>query len=285
MTPDWHVLSHGETLPMRKLYLIGIGAGNPEYITVQAIKALNVVDVFFFMDKGEAKQDLVTLRKEICERYIENRSYRVVEADDPVRDPTISDYTARVELWHQQRALMYERMIAQELEEDQCGAFLVWGDPSLYDSTVRVLEHIMARGRLYFEFEIIPGITSIQALAACHKISLNGIGESIVITTGRQLAAGLGGTAERTIVMLDGQCSFNTLLDEELDIFWGAYLGMEQEVLLSGKIAEVASRVVEVRNEQRQKNGWIMDTYLLAKPKAVAQSGLPRTGTSCDQND
>src|ERR1700733_1051201 len=212
MTPDWHVLSHGETLPMRKLYLIGIGAGNPEYITVQAIKALNVVDVFFFMDKGEAKQDLVTLRKEICERYIENRSYRVVEADDPVRDPTISDYTARVELWHQQRALMYERMIAQELEEDQCGAFLVWGDPSLYDSTVRVLEHIMARGRLYFEFEIIPGITSIQALAPCHKISLNGIGESIVITTGRQLDAGLGGIAERTIVMLDGQCSFNTLL-------------------------------------------------------------------------
>jgi precorrin-2 methylase len=56
---------------MRKIYLIGIGAGNPEYITMQAIKALNLVDVFFFMDKGEAKQDLVNLRKEICERYIE----------------------------------------------------------------------------------------------------------------------------------------------------------------------------------------------------------------------
>ena len=80
---------------MRKLYLIGIGAGNPEYITVQAIKALNAVDVFFFMEKGEAKQDLVALRKEICERYIENRSYRVVETADPIRDPAISDYTAR----------------------------------------------------------------------------------------------------------------------------------------------------------------------------------------------
>jgi len=270
---------------MRKLYLIGIGAGNPEYITVQAIKALNLVDVFFFMDKGETKQDLVNLRKQICERYIENRSYRVVETDDPIRDPAISDYTTRVELWHRQRALIYEEMIAQQLEEDQCGAFLVWGDPLLYDSILRVIEHIMARGRLCFEFEIIPGITSIQALAARHKISLNGIGESIVITTGRQLAAGLRDTAERTIVMLDGQCSFNTLLDEELDIFWGAYLGMEQEVLLSGKIAEVASRIVEVRNEQRQKNGWIMDTYLLAKPKAVAQAGLPHTATSYDHND
>src|SRR5580698_4867937 len=131
---------------MRKLYLIGIGAGNPEYITVQAIKALNVVDVFFFMDKGEAKQELLNLRREICERYIEGRSYRVVELDDPVRDPTISDYTTRVDLWHRQRALIYEEMIAQELGDNQCGAFLVWGDPSLYDSTLRIINQITARG-------------------------------------------------------------------------------------------------------------------------------------------
>ncbi|MCU1248039.1 MAG: Precorrin-6A synthase [Edaphobacter sp.] len=270
---------------MRKLYLIGIGAGNPEYITVQAIKALNLVDVFFFMDKGKAKQDLVNLRKQICERYIEKTSYRVVEADDPVRDTTISDYTTRVELWHRQRALVYEEMIAQQLEENQCGGFLVWGDPSLYDSTLRVIEHIIACGRLCFEFEVIPGITSIQVLAARHKISLNGIGESIVITTGRQLSAGLSGTAERTIVMLDGQCSFNSLLDEELDIFWGAYLGMEEEILLSGKLSEIAGMIEKVRHEKRQRNGWIMDTYLLSKPNRAAQARVPRTGTSCDHND
>ncbi|WP_158819473.1 precorrin-6A synthase (deacetylating) [Granulicella sp. S156] len=270
---------------MRKLYLIGIGAGNPEYITVQAIKALNIVDVFFFMDKGEAKQELLNLRKEICERYIEDRSYRVVEVDDPVRDPTISDYTTRVELWHRQRALIYEEMIARELEEDQCGAFLVWGDPSLYDSTLRIIEHIAAGGRLSFEFEIIPGITSIQALAARHKITLNGIGESVVITTGRQLSAGMSGAAERTIVMLDGQCSFNNLLDEELDIFWGAYLGMEEEILLSGKLSEIASMIETVRHEKRQENGWIMDTYLLCRPTGVAQARLSRSGNSDDDND
>ena len=95
---------------MRKLYLIGIGAGNPEQITVQAIKALNKVDVFFFMDKGEAKQDLVALRNDICRRYIENNTYRIVETPDPVRDPAIADYTARVEAWHTQRAIIYERL-------------------------------------------------------------------------------------------------------------------------------------------------------------------------------
>jgi precorrin-6A synthase len=270
---------------MRKLYLIGIGAGNPEYITVQAIKALNMVDVFFFMDKGQAKRDLVALRKEICERYIENRSYRIVEAHDPVRDPTISDYTTRVELWHRERALIYEEMIAQELEEDQCGAFLVWGDPSLYDSTLRIIDQITTGGRLRFEFEIIPGITSIQALAARHKITLNGIGESLVITTGRQLSDRLSDTAESTIVMLDGQCSFNNLLDEELDIFWGAYLGMEEEILLSGKLSEIASRIEEVRREKRQRNGWIMDTYLLSRPTRATRAQSPHTHSCFDQND
>jgi precorrin-6A synthase len=255
---------------MRKLYLIGIGAGNPEYITVQAVKALNTVDVFFFMDKGEAKQDLLKLRKEICERYIENRSYRMVEAADPVRNPTIADYTARVEEWHRQRSLIYEEMIARELKEDQSGAFLVWGDPSLYDSTLRIIDQIKTRGKLCFEIEVIPGITSMQALTARHKISLNGIGESITITTGRQLSADMSATAERTIVMLDGQCSFNNLLDEDLDIYWGAYLGMDEEILLSGKLSEIASRIAEVRSEQRQKNGWIMDTYLIAR--SIARS-------------
>ena len=71
---------------MRKVFVIGIGAGNPDYVTVQAINALNEVDVFFVMDKGHEKEDLVRLRREICERYIKNKSYRTVETADPPRD-------------------------------------------------------------------------------------------------------------------------------------------------------------------------------------------------------
>lgn len=250
---------------MRKIYLIGIGAGDPEYITVQAINALNKVDVFFFMDKGEAKQGLVEFRREICQRYIQNRAYRIVEAEDPVRDAAVAGYTARVELWHQQRSVMYEEMMARELEEDQTGAFLVWGDPGLYDSTLRILDRISARGNLQLEIEIIPGITSMQALAARHKVSLNGVGESVLITTGRQLASASSGPAERTVVMLDGQCAFNTLLNEDIDIFWGAYLGMEAEILLSGRLSETAAMIEERRREAREKHGWIMDIYLLAR--------------------
>ncbi|HTF69098.1 MAG TPA: precorrin-6A synthase (deacetylating) [Edaphobacter sp.] len=270
---------------MRKLLLIGIGAGNPEYITMQAIKALNRVDVFFVVDKGEAKRDLVRLRNEICDRYIENRSYRVVEIADPVRDPAISEYTTRVQHWHRERALIYEEVIARELQEDQCGALLVWGDPSLYDSTLRIIDQITLRGRIKFELDVIPGITSMQALAARHKVTLNGIGEGIVITTGRRLSAGLAGPAQGTVVMLDGKCSFNSLLDEDLDIYWGAYLGMDDEVLLSGKLAETASRIEEVCNQQRQRNGWIMDTYLLRRSRREGQPGSSGPDIPGDQDD
>ena len=61
---------------MRKILIIGIGAGNPEYVTVQAINALNRADVFFIPDKGTEKEDLAGLRLEICEQYIRDRTYR-----------------------------------------------------------------------------------------------------------------------------------------------------------------------------------------------------------------
>ena len=92
---------------MKKIFVIGIGAGNPEYMTVQAINALNEVDVFFVMDKGREKEDLVRLRRQICERYITNTSYRTIEVSDPERDRTTSSYVEGVKAWHDQRAAIY----------------------------------------------------------------------------------------------------------------------------------------------------------------------------------
>jgi precorrin-6A synthase len=251
---------------MRKLYIIGIGSGNPEHITVQAIKALNKVDVFFVLNKGDAKSDLMRLRKEICEQYIDEPSYRTVEIADPQRDPSIDSYTLRVETWHQQRAQIYEDLIQNELKEDECGAFLVWGDPSLYDSTLRVLDHIIARGIVHFDHEVIPGITSIQTLAARHKITLNGIGESICITTGRQLSAGVVANTENVVVMLDGKSSFREVLDEGVEIYWGAYVGSDKEILVSGRLTEKLESIEAARRAAREENGWVMDIYLLRNP-------------------
>jgi len=253
---------------MRKVFVIGIGAGNPEYITVQAIDALNEVDVFFIMDKGEEKEDLVRLRREICERYIKNKSYRTVQAADPPRDRKAASYQSAVRVWHEQRAGTYERLIGEELDEDECGAFLVWGDPSLYDSTLRIIDRIIARGSVAFEYEVIPGISAIQALAAKHRIALNRIGRSILITTGRKIADGLPNNADDVIVMLDADCSFKAIGDSEIDIYWGAYIGTEDEILMRGNLRELAGEIERVRAEAKTRKGWVMDTYLLRKPDA-----------------
>ncbi len=251
---------------MRKVFVIGIGAGNPDYVTVQAINALNKVDVFFVMDKGSDKEDLVRVRKEICDRYIKDKSYRTVEAADPPRDRTSSSYESTVEKWHEQRADIYEQLIAQELGDEDCGAFLVWGDPSLYDSTLRIIDRIVARGVIAFDYEVIPGISSIQALAARHRIALNRIGKSIHITTGRKIAEGLPNNIDDVVVMLDADCSFKNLPDSEIDIYWGAYIGTEDEILASGKLRELMHDIETMRAEARLRKGWIMDTYLLRKP-------------------
>lgn len=250
---------------MRKLFIIGIGAGNPDYLTIQATKALSGLDVVFLIDKGREKAALTKLRMEICARYIDNKAYRVVEAADPERDRSPAAYETEVVAWHAKRAAIYERMIREELADSQQGAFLVWGDPCLYDSTLRIIEQVAAMNTVRFEVEVIPGITSVQALAAGHRIPLNRIGEPVLITTGRRLAEAPPRDAEDVVVMLDGNCAFRQVEDRDVDIFWGAYLGTADEILVSGPLRERADEIEAVRNEARQKNGWIMDTYLLRK--------------------
>ncbi|MBV7515277.1 MULTISPECIES: precorrin-6A synthase (deacetylating) [unclassified Pseudomonas] len=251
---------------MKKLLVIGIGAGNPDYITMQAVKALNLVDVFFLMDKGQSKDKLIDLRREICERYITDRDYRFVEAHSPERERGDVDYKASVEDLNLAKQQTFERLISEEMTDEQCAGFLVWGDPALYDSTIRILQAILASGRCVFEFEVIPGITSVQALAAQHKVPLNRIGRSIEITTGRRLAAGQVSDADSLVVMLDAEDSYHRVADQETEIYWGAYLGTPDEILISGKLREVADEIERVRKAARLANGWIMDTYLLRKP-------------------
>jgi precorrin-6A synthase len=250
---------------VKKILIIGIGAGNPEHVTIQAVNALNEADVFFVMDKGVSKEKLVTLRKEIIERYVKQRSYRIVEATSPERRRDASDYVATVEDLNRDKQRIFERLISEELSDGECGAFLVWGDPSLYDSTMRIVGAISRTGRYAFEYEVIPGISSVQALAAKHRVALNAIGRSVEITNGRGIAEGFPGNVDSVVVMLDSQNAFRQLLNEDLDIYWGAYVGTPDEILVAGRLREVADDIERIRADARQRHGWIMDTYLLKR--------------------
>jgi precorrin-6A synthase len=252
---------------MRRLFIIGIGAGDPDYLTIQAIKALNQVDVFFVVDKGREKDGLVRIRREICERFIDEDTYRTVEIQDPERDRTASAYRSAVDDWRRRRADAYEAALRDELGDDERGAFLVWGDPGLYDSTLAIVEEIEARGTVAFEYEVIPGISSVQALAAKQKMALNRVGEPIQITTGRRLAQASPDEIENVVVMLDADCTFKRFASDDIEIYWGAYVGTEDEILISGALPDVMDEIERIRSEARERIGWIMDTYLLRRTR------------------
>jgi precorrin-6A synthase len=250
---------------MRTVSIVGIGAGDPEHMTIQAIRALNAADVVFMMDKGEVTRELLEYRQDICERYITGSSYRIVTAADPERDRGAAAYGPAVDDWRAHRAAVYERLIAAELGDQENGAFLAWGDPAIYDSTVHVLDEVLSRGTVRFDLRMIPGISSIQALAAQHNISLTRAGRPVHITTGRLLAQGFPGSADDVVVMLDAGAAFTSVDDADVDIYWGAYIGSADEILISGRVTDVAPQITAARAEARSRHGWIMDTYLLRR--------------------
>ena len=262
----------GHTGLMRELLVIGMGPGHPDQITVQAVQALNRVDVFLRIDKGDAKSGLNQAREEILRRHVTRPGYRVVDIPEPPRDRspdlTAAGYQDAVRDWHEARALVLEAAIAAELGEDGVGAFLVWGDPSLYDSTLRIIDRLLARGTVAFTHTVVPGVTSVQALAAAHRVPLNRVGEPVHITPARRLAGGLPEGLDSAVVMLDPGFTAAGFDDPALTVFWGAYLSTPDETLIRGPLSEVAGDITATRAALRARHGWIMDTYLLRRDRS-----------------
>ncbi|QSB12764.1 precorrin-6A synthase (deacetylating) [Natronosporangium hydrolyticum] len=254
---------------MRTIHIIGIGAGDPGQLTLAAAEAIGQTDVFFLLDKGAEKHDLIALRQQLMARFA-RPDHRVVAVADPDRDRTAAGYVRAVDDWRRERADLLEAAIAEQLPDGGTGGFLVWGDPALYDSTLAVVEEIQARGRVGISHTVIPGISSVATLAARHRIPLNRVGRPFLVTTGRRLAAGLPDEVDDIVVMLDAHCAFIHYVDEDFDIYWGAYLGTDDELLVAGPLREVADQIVRVRQEGRDRKGWIMDTYLLRRRDAPA---------------
>lgn len=243
------------------LTLIGIGTGNPEHLTLQAIRAMNEQDLILIPQKGDAKDDLAQLRRDICARMITNQETRIAEFPLPVRDETIPDYRDRVDHWHDAIAREWQRTIDRHPKAARV-ALLVWGDPSLYDSTLRIADRLIPPPTI----DVIPGITSLQALTAAHATVLNEIGAAFTVTTGRRLRdEGWPDGVDTLAVMLDGSCAFGTVPVDGVHIWWGAYVGMPEEITIEGPLAEVGDQIVKRRAAARAAHGWIMDIYLMRR--------------------
>jgi len=248
---------------MIDLHLIGIGTGNPDHLTAEAVRAMNSADLILLPHKGRAKSDLIDLRRAICAAVLTGPA-RIVEFDLPVRDAD-AVYLEAVNDWHAAIAATWASQIALHLPDGGGLALLVWGDPSLYDSSLRIAERLKDGG-MDIRVRVVPGITSIQALTAAHSMPLNPLAGPVTITTGRMLRAhGWPDGADTVVVMLDSGGAFEVLDPKGTTIWWGAYLGMAQEALEQGSLADAGPRIAVRRAELRARHGWIMDVYLMRK--------------------
>ena len=247
---------------MLTLTLIGIGCGDPQELTLKAVGAINAADLILIPRKGEQKSDLAELRRRICADVLTSATTRVVEFDMPDRDADRADYREGVDEWHDAVAKVWAREI--EAHHGQAGrvALLIWGDPSLYDSSLRIARRLKPAP----EIEVIPGVTSIQSLCAAHAITLNEIGKPFLVTTGRRLReGGWPEGVDSIVVMLDGATAFEVLDPRGLYIWWGAYLGMPEQIIVAGPLSEVGPRIARMRAEARARHGWIMDSYIIRR--------------------
>ena len=244
------------------LSLIGIGCGDPGQLTVDAIRAINAADLILIPRKGEEKSELADLRRTICKDVLTGGETRIVEFDLPSRDTREADYRKGVDEWHDAVAAAWSREIKAYLGHPGRVALLIWGDPSLYDSSLRIARRLDSLTKI----EVVPGVTSIQALCAAHALALNEIGEPFLVTTGRRLREdGWPSGVNTVVVMLDGGTAFQSLDPAGVTIWWGAYLGMAGEILISGALAEVGARIVATRRDARERHGWTMDSYILKR--------------------
>jgi len=249
---------------MRTILIVGMGAGDPGFLTLQAIAALQRADVVFLPEKGEGKAGLNAVRLRLLEGAVPAGGYRVVPFDVPERKVgETPQYKGDIGDWRGGLRAAYRELFTKELEDGQAGAFLVWGDPAIYDGTVGIVRELQAE--LGLAVEMLPGISAVQALAAAHRIPLNRVGEAITVTTGRRVAAGDADGLSSFVVMLDSHAGWRRFAGEDADIYWGAYLGTPDQLLMAGKVAEVGEEIARIKREAQEKHGWIMDIYLIRR--------------------
>lgn len=248
----------------REIILIGIGAGDPSWLTLAAIDAIQAIDVLFVVVKEDEYDELVEARRQLIATH-RNSELRIVEIKDPPRPwRTTEDYPKAVATWRRQRQELWTVALSEDLQPGQRGGFLVWGDPSLYESTLAIIDKVVAADEGLTR-RVIPGISSPMALAARHGIPLNRQGRGVTIMPARALGDAMPDYLDDVVLMLDPKQTFATIPADGIDIYWGAYLGSPDEILISGPLAEVRDEILQMRAAAQQRKGWIFDIYLLRR--------------------
>lgn len=240
-----------------KVRILGIGMG-PQHVTPEVAAALRSCAYVLAADKGPDHGDdgLLAVRRAIAAA----QGVEVVAVRDPERDrAATADYPGAVHDWHEARVAAYEQVLRERRGD---AAFLVWGDPSLYDSTIRVVEQLAEL--LPIDIDVLPGISAPQLLAARHRIVLHAVGAPVHVTTERRLREDVAAGQTNLVVMLTRSLDLSGL--EDWTIWSGVNLGTDSEELVSGRVGDVLADLDAARARAKQAAGWVMDIHLLRAP-------------------
>lgn len=248
----------------KRVRVIGVGPGDPDQVTLEAVAALREVDFFVVTDKsgrGGMPDPLVNARERLLDRHLDHEPVIVRVADPererrPDRTATQEQYDAVVAQWHEARRTAYAEALASH---EGTAGFLVWGDPAFYDSTIRILDALADRMEL--EVDVLPGISAIQLLAARHRIVLHEVGQALHVTSGRRLMEAVEQGQDNIVVMLNRVIELPGL--DDWTIWWGANLGTPSEELVAGRVGDVLPEIAAAREWVRAAAGWVMDIFLL----------------------
>jgi len=153
------------------LYGLGVGPGDPELVTLKAVRILGQVDVVFAA--ASTKNDFSHAR-DIAEPHLRPGT-RLVQLGFPMT----RDREALEQAWR-----VNAEAVAHVLQQGRDAAFLTLGDPMIY-STFGYLMESLARLAPEAPVEVVPGVTSFQAAAAATRTVLVEAGESLVLTSGQ----------------------------------------------------------------------------------------------------
>ena len=243
-----------------KVWILGVGMG-PQHVTAEVADALRSTDYVVAAEKDD-DDGLLAVRGAIVDTYAP--SIPIVAVADPARDRspglTGPGYARAVADWHAARAQRYADVLRAR---GGTAAFLVWGDPALYDSNVRIVEQVKALG-VELDYHVLPGISAPQLLAARHRIVLHPVGRPVHITTGRRLAEAVDDGQDNIVAMLNSELADLTGL-ADWTIWWGANLGAAGERLVSGRVGDVVDEIVAARSAAKADAGWVMDIFLVRR--------------------
>ncbi len=134
-----------------KLYGLGVGPGDPELMTLKAVRLIRECHVIAVPASGKD----TNVAFEIAGRAVpEIKAKELLEISMPMtRDKS------KLKESHDKAA----EAVAAELEQGRDIAFLTLGDPSIYSTYIYIHDRVKAKG---YETEIVPGIPSFCAVAA-----------------------------------------------------------------------------------------------------------------------